>query len=122
MDRLASIKSFFLLGNSDYLNIFIMQTEADIENVNKNLDLKRLNNLLQICISSSTLNSDPWREDYIIQPSERSLISELQMIKNKGEENMKSERGDMYLGDSVSLDVKMPFPLSILFDFEARRK
>jgi len=46
------------MGNSDYLNIFIENSMIDIEKLNNNIDAKRLNNLLQICISSSTLNSD----------------------------------------------------------------
>lgn len=60
---LNSIHSFFLIGNSDYVNSFIEQTHAEFDNSARSLDVKRLNNLLQMCISYSTVCNDHYRED-----------------------------------------------------------
>lgn len=53
--------------------------------------------------------------------SERSLLAELQSMRVPHDENRNDTR-DMYLGDIIELDIEVPFPFSVLVNFDARKK
>lgn len=74
-----------------------------------------------MCISYSTVCNDNWREDYVISLSDCNLLSELYGIQ-KGEAPQLTDPLDMFLGESINLDLQLKFPMTIVLNCDLKKK
>ena len=78
--RLISLKHFFLLDQADVLVHFMDMAESELQKNNQDISLGLLESLLDLAIRSSTLASDPYRDNLKICLIPYDLVTQLFLI------------------------------------------
>jgi gamma-tubulin complex component 2 len=79
-EHLQSLRRFFLLENGDFFIQFMDIAEDELRKDVKEVNTQRIQSLLQLAISSSTLANDVHREDVSCSIKTQSLIQHLQQL------------------------------------------
>jgi gamma-tubulin complex component 2 len=79
--HLESLGKFFLLEHGDFFIQFMDIAEEDLRKEVKDITLVRLNHLLQLAISSSTLGNDNNKEELSCNLASHNLIQHLHLIQ-----------------------------------------
>jgi gamma-tubulin complex component 2 len=78
--HLQSLRRFFLLENGDFFIQFMDIAQEELRKDVKDVNNQRIQNLLQLAVSSSTLANDTHREDVSCSIKTQSLIQHLQQL------------------------------------------
>jgi Gamma tubulin complex component C-terminal len=79
--HLKSLSSFFLLEHGDFFIQFMDVAEEELRKDVKDVSVSRVQGLLQLAIQTSTLASDPNRDDLTCSLASHNLIQHLHLIQ-----------------------------------------
>lgn len=111
--RLKSIKTFFLMGQSDYLNHFLDLASKHLTKPLALVSLSKVSSILDAVINGS---SDPYKDDVTIELSTISLFDQLDRINSISITStaVKAANPIAVTGiDSLTLNYNVAFPLSL---------
>eukprot|EP00850_Spirogloea_muscicola_P003765 SM000015S01265 [mRNA] locus=s15:940879:947096:+ [translate_table: standard] len=141
--RLRTVKHFFLLDQSDFLNHFMDTAKEELLKRPKLIHLTTLQALLELAVKSSSLASDPYHEDVTCSMDTVSLVNQLhtQDQTSTSPSPLDSSSVDLPLRqvssprtswatvagaitgiDTVTLDIKTSWPTSLILSKEALTK
>ena len=80
VQRLRSVKRFFLLDQGDFLNQFIDLADEELKMPVSHITQSRLEALLEISIRTSAADKDPYKDDLRVVLSPTDLITQLMRI------------------------------------------
>jgi len=125
--HLRSLRRFFLLEHGDFFIQFMDAAEEELRRDVRDVSLPRIQGLLQLAVQTSTLSSDPHREDLTCTLASHNLIQHLHLIQSAGE----GVPSDGYLSlatqglkgvEALTLDYKVGWPVSIVLSRRAITK
>lgn len=130
--HLKSVRRFFLLENGDFFTQFMDSAEDELRREVKEVSLARIKGLLQLAVQTSTLASDPHKEDLSCTLAAHNLIQHLHLIQSAGEgAGMGAGTGAGYASissqglkgvEALTLDYNVAWPLSIILSRRAVTK
>eukprot|EP00850_Spirogloea_muscicola_P019044 SM000182S03934 [mRNA] locus=s182:96545:102744:+ [translate_table: standard] len=142
--RLRTVKHFFLLDQSDFLNHFMDTAKEELLKRPKLIHLTTLQALLELAVKSSSLASDPYHEDITCCMDTVSLVNQLHTQDQASTSTLSpfdSSSVDSPLRqvssprtswatvagaitgiDTVTLDIKTSWPTSLILSKEALTK
>jgi len=130
--RLQSLKHYFFLDRSDFFSYFLELSTAELRKPAKNVNLGRLQSLLDIVVRQpgSVASEDPFKEDIKVQIDETSLTKWLMRVVNVtgvGTDAANLPAGDLLRPNTQPTDEKeihgfealvfdytVPFPISLV--------
>lgn len=129
--HLRSLSRFFLLEHGDFFIQFMDIAEDELRKDVREVSVLRVQGLLQLAIQTSTLASDPNREDLTCSLAAHNLIQHLHLIQSAGEAS--SAPSDAFLGqlqapqglkgvEALTLDYKVGWPVSLVLSRRAITK
>ena len=83
--HLRSLSRFFLLEHGDFFIQFMDIAEDELRKDVREVSLSRVQGLLQLAIQTSTLATDPNREDLTCSLAQHNLIQHLHLIQSAGD-------------------------------------
>lgn len=128
--HLRSLRRFFLLEHGDFFIQFMDTAEEELRRDAKDISLSRIQNLLQLAVQTSTLATDPHREDLTCTLAPHNLIQHLALIQSAGESSSYQEnaqyRSLLAQGlkgvEALTLDYMVQWPISIVLSRRAITK
>ena len=137
--HLRSLSRFFLLENGDFFIQFMDIAEDELRKDVREVSVSRVQGLLQLAIQTSTLATDPNREDLTCALASHNLIQHLHLIQSAGDStgNTATSSGNStshpYLGqlsapqglkgvEALTLDYKVGWPVSLVLSRRAITK
>lgn len=105
IDRLRSIKTFFLLDQSDYLTHFLDLASPHLSKPANSVSLPKLNSILELVIQSSSTMAlgDSFKDDLTIEMSPLSLFDQLIRINSMVGIDMKKHLENLRAGRPFDL-------------------
>ncbi|KAJ3261966.1 Gamma-tubulin complex component 2 [Boothiomyces macroporosus] len=105
MDRLQSMKTFFLLDQSDYITHFLDLAYEHLNLPAKEVSLTKITSLLELVVRtpSTTCSSDPNREDLSAELCPISLFDQLMKINSMVGIDMKKHLQNIRSGKSFDI-------------------
>jgi gamma-tubulin complex component 2 len=85
--HLKSLRRFFLLEHGDFFTQFMDTAEGELRREAKDISISRIHHLLQLAIQTSTVQTDPHRDDLSCSLASHNLIQHLHLIQSAGENN-----------------------------------
>ena len=79
--HMISLRRFFLLEHGDFFTQFMDTAEEELRREVKDVALGRIQGLLQMAVQTSTVASDPHREQLTCSLASHNLIQHLQLIQ-----------------------------------------
>ncbi|KAI8846537.1 gamma-tubulin complex component protein, partial [Chytridium lagenaria] len=138
INRMRSIKHYFLLDQSDYLTQFLDIADPELRKPRKEVSIDRLKSILELAIrnpGSAASAADIYKDDLTVEMSPYSLVDQLLRVASVGEgaEEMgvsahtalagsSAERGKLKGIDSLMLGYKVGFPVSLVFNRKVMTK
>ncbi|OQR98601.1 gamma-tubulin complex component [Achlya hypogyna] len=132
MNRLRSIKHYFLMDQGDFFVDFMDAAEPELNLRADQLLASRLESLLHLSLQTSTCASDPYKDDLICVLSPQNLISQMEAIHERsqkvGRAPLSSSAASSFSDpgykaiDALSLDYKVKWPLSLVISSGALNK
>ena len=86
IDRLRSLKHYFLLDQSDFMVHFMDISEEEMEKNISDIKLSRLESLLELSLRITSANSDPYKDDLKVKlftVDLQTMIKKIQTIDNQ---------------------------------------
>ena len=136
--HLRSLSRFFLLENGDFFIQFMDIAEDELRKDVREVSISRVQGLLQLAIQTSTLATDPNREDLTCALASHNLIQHLHLIQSAGDNtsntaSSNNQTSDPYLGqlsapqglkgvEALTLDYKVGWPVSLVLSRRAITK
>jgi hypothetical protein len=120
MERLRSIKHYFLLDQGDFFVHFMDVADKELSQQASTLTKSRLDALLQMSLQISSAAGDTCKEDLSCKLSERKLIDELRGI-HEGKKSSKFSIGLTGL-EAFTLDYSVKWPLTLILSRQAMTK
>ncbi|KAF0711813.1 Aste57867_5071 [Aphanomyces stellatus] len=132
MNRLRSIKHYFLMDQGDFFVDFMDLAEAELNLRADKLLASRLESLLHLSLQSSTCSSDPYKDDLICILSPHDLISQMEAIHERSQKVGRAPLSSSIASslndpgykaiDALTLDYKVKWPLSLVISSGALNK
>lgn len=131
--HLKSLRRFFLLEHGDFFVQFMDTAEEELRREARDVALPRIQGLLQLAIHTSTLATDPNKDELSCTLASHNLIQHLHLIQTAGEGGTTAGTGmESYsvLGGSqglkgveaLTLEYNVGWPLSIILSKRAITK
>jgi hypothetical protein len=129
--HLRSLSRFFLLEHGDFFIQFMDIAEDELRKDVREVSVARVQGLLQLAIQTSTLASDPNREDLTCSLAAHNLIQHLHLIQSAGETS--GATSEAFAGqlqtpqglkgvEALTLDYKVGWPVSLVLSRRAITK
>ncbi|XP_047134835.2 gamma-tubulin complex component 2 [Hydra vulgaris] len=127
LQRLQSIKHYFLLDQGDFFVGFMDLAEDELKKKMDDIVPTRLEALLELAVRTSTANSDPFKDDLKCDLLPYDLISQLFRIlsvtSDKNVPNYKDTVEQQISGlEAFTLDYEVKWPLSLILSKKALTK
>jgi gamma-tubulin complex component 2 len=122
IDRLRSLKHYFLHDQSDFLVHFMDISEEEMQKERDNIKLSRLESLLELSLRITSANSDPYKDDLkvkLLKTDLKTMVLTIQNIESQNEiklENQSSQEVKLNGMASFSLDYVVKWPLSLIIN------
>ena len=109
---IRSMKTFFLLDQSDYLTHFLDVALDHLSKPASEVSLQKLNSLLELVVRtpSTVASSDPYKEDLEVELSPLSLFDQLTSINSMVGIDMKKHLQNMRAGKSFEVSNSLATP------------
>eukprot|EP00606_Chrysophyceae_sp_TOSAG23-5_P001503 GSChrysophyteH2.ASY1.ANO1.682.1 assembled CDS len=129
--HLQSLSRFFLLDHGDFFVQFMDIAEEDLRRDVKNVNLTRIQSLLQTALTTSTLASDTNKDLLTCSLAKSNLIQHLYLIQSAGNltDNMgqrasvsQSQGGGLKGVEALTLEYEVTFPVSLVLSKRAMAK
>ena len=135
--HLRSLSRFFLLEHGDFFIQFMDIAEDELRKDVRDVSLSRVQGLLQLAIQTSTLATDPNREDLTCSLAQHNLIQHLHLIQSAGDAGGGAAGGggpsDAFLAqlqapqglkgvEALTLDYQVGWPVSLVLSRRAITK
>jgi hypothetical protein len=131
--HLKSLRRFFLLEHGDFFVQFMDTAASELGKEAKSVALSRIRSLLQLAVHTSTLATDPNREELSCSLASHNLIQHLHLIQTAGGDGptlsgagaeayaLKGSQGLKGV-EALTLDYNVGWPLSIVLSRRAITK
>jgi gamma-tubulin complex component 2 len=121
IDRLRSLKHYFLHDQSDYLVHFMDISEEEMQKERDDIKLSRLESLLELSLRITSANSDPYKDDLrvkLLKTDLKTMVLTIQNIETQNETKMETQAVETKLNGlaSFSLDYVVKWPLSLIIN------
>jgi gamma-tubulin complex component 2 len=128
MDRLRSLKHYFLLDQADFMVHFMDISEDELKKDAKDIKPSRLESLLDLSLRITSANSDPYKEDLRVKLSFHDLKTMIMRIQNPASKtttttvatndfNLNQNEESKLTGfTSFTLDYVVKWPLSLIIN------
>lgn len=86
IDRLRSLKHYFLLDQSDFMVHFMDISEEELDKPNSEIRLNKIESLLEVSLRITSANSDPYKDDLrckFLLNDLKSMVMKIQGIAQK---------------------------------------
>ncbi len=93
--HLSSLSRFFLLEHGDFFIQFMDTAEEELRREVKDIPISRVKALLTMAVQSSTLATDPHREELTCSLASHNLIQHLHLIQMAGESSVGNNTGKL---------------------------
>jgi gamma-tubulin complex component 2 len=130
--HLKSLRRFFLLEHGDFFVQFMDTAEEELRREAKDVALPRIQGLLHLAVHTSTLSTDPNKDELSCTLAAHNLIQHLHLIQMAGEGGAGPSGMDNYsvLGagqglkgvEALTLEYNVGWPLSIILSKRAITK
>jgi gamma-tubulin complex component 2 len=132
--HLKSLRRFFLLEHGDFFVQFMDTAASELGKEAKDVPLSRIRSLLQLAVHTSTLASDPNREELSCSLASHNLIQHLHLIQTAGGDGpslggsgseayaLKGGSQGLKGVEALTLDYNVGWPLSIVLSRRAITK
>lgn len=131
VERLKSIKHYFLMDESDFIVHFMDSAEEELAQYSHLLHASRLNSLLEIAIRTSSVADDPYKESVSCSLGNTNLIGYLKEIHRapktqdgstmEEDDNVKSST-NIFGYEAFTLNYEVGWPLSLVINKRAIEK
>lgn len=120
LDRLRSIKTFFLLGLSDYLTHFLDISSTHLCKPVSQISMSKITSLLELVVRtpSTASSSDPYKDDLLIEMSPLSLFDQLLKINSMVGIDMKKHMENIRAGKPFRIEDSLAAEESAAFVLE----
>ncbi|KDO30162.1 hypothetical protein SPRG_05354 [Saprolegnia parasitica CBS 223.65] len=132
MNRLRSIKHYFLMDQGDFFVDFMDAAEPELNLRADKLLASRLESLLHLSLQTSTCASDPYKDDLMCVLSPHDLISQMEAIHERSQKVGRAPLSSSVASslndpgykaiDALTLDYKVTWPLSLVISSGALNK
>ncbi|KAJ3208252.1 Gamma-tubulin complex component 2 [Dinochytrium kinnereticum] len=135
INRLRSIKHYFLLDQSDYLTHFLDIAFPELLKPRSQVSVDRLRSILELSIrnpSSTSSTSDPYKDDLTVELSPYTLIDQLIRVSSMSAEPettgvsahiaLAGAAGVLTGIDTLMLGCRVGFPVSLVFNRKVMTK
>lgn len=89
VNRLRSLKHYFLLDQSDFMVHFMDISEEELDKTNNEIRLNKIESLLEVSLRITSANSDPYKDDLrckFLLNDLKSMVMKIQGIAQKSGE------------------------------------
>lgn len=122
VERLHSLKRYFLFSSGDFFVQFMDMADDELSKPKDEINMKRLESLLELALRTSSCNNDPYKDDVHIKMSEGSLFQIMANINSVSQSfiDAKESRsefchsGNLLGWESLTLSYDVPWPLSMI--------
>lgn len=129
MDRLRSIKHYFLMDLGDFFVQFMDLAEDEMKKNMDDIMPSRLENLLELALRTSTANSDPYKDDLRVDLLPYDLITQLFRIlsvayDSRGATTYNQDPTELQISglEAFSFDYVVKWPVSLILSKKALTK
>ncbi|OQS06534.1 gamma-tubulin complex component [Thraustotheca clavata] len=132
MNRLRSIKHYFLMDQGDFFVDFMDAAEPELNLRADKLLASRLETLLHLSLQTSTCASDPYKDDLLCVLSPHDLISQMEAIHERSQKVGRAPLSSSIASslndpgykaiDALTLNYKVKWPLSLVISSGALNK
>lgn len=129
MDRLRSIKHYFLMDLGDFFVQFMDLAEDEMKKNMDDIMPSRLENLLELALRTSTANNDPYKDDLRVDLLPYDLITQLFRIlsvayDSKGTTSYNQDPTELQISglEAFSFDYVVKWPVSLILSKKALTK
>lgn len=123
IDRLYSLKRYFLFSSGDFFVQFMDMADEELSKTKDDINMNRLDSLLELALRTSSCNNDPYKDDVHIKMSDGSLFQIMASINSTNSVNFDDEQsraeychssGNLLGWESLTLSYDVPWPLSMI--------
>lgn len=122
IDRLYSLKRYFLFSSGDFFVQFMDMADEELSKTKDDINMARLESLLELALRTSSCNNDPYKDDVHIKMSEVTLFQYMSRIDNTEETVLDSlsrtdtshSSGSLLGWESLTLSYDVSWPLSMI--------
>ncbi len=112
INRLKSIKHYYLLDRGDFLVHFLDSADLELEKQSLSVPQDKLKSLLEMAVKTSSVNDDPYQNDVTCTMSDQKLVDYLNNLRgsNEGRPTISA----MTAREAFSLQYKVTYPISLV--------
>lgn len=121
IDRLYSLKRYFLFSSGDFFVQFMDMADEELSKTKEDINMAKLESLLELALRTSSCNSDPYKEDVHIRMSEGSLYYIMASINGNSNSDLDqassdycASSGNLLGWESLTLSYDVSWPLSMI--------
>ncbi|RYF06744.1 MAG: Spc97/Spc98 family protein, partial [Oxalobacteraceae bacterium] len=92
IERLYSLKRYFLFSSGDFFVQFMDMADEELSRTKDDINMTRLESLLELALRTSSCNNDPYKDDVHIKMSDGSLFQIMASINNTNGVDFDDER------------------------------
>lgn len=123
IERLYSLKRYFLFSSGDFFVQFMDIADEELSKTKEDINIARLESLLELALRTSSCNNDPYKDDVHISMSDGSLFQIMASINNTNGFDFDDgiaraeychSSGNLLGWESLTLSYDVPWPLSMI--------
>lgn len=121
IDRLYSLKRYFLFSSGDFFVQFMDTADEELSKTKEDIDMTRLESLLELALRTSSCNNDPYKDDVHIKMSDGPLYEIMASINtttrfddNRASSEYRHSSGNLLGWESLTLSYDVSWPLSMI--------
>ena len=123
IERLCSLKRYFLFSSGDFFVQFMDMADEELSKTKDDINMVRLESLLELALRTSSCNNDPHKDDVHIKMSDGSLFQIMTSINSTNTNSFEEEQarqdychssGNLLGWESFTLSYDVPWPLSMI--------
>jgi len=123
IERLYSLKRYFLFSSGDFFVQFMDMADEELSKTKDEINMARLESLLELALRTSSCNNDPYKDDVHINMSDGSLYQLMVSINSTNNVKFDSEQsrseyshssGNLLGWESLTLSYDVSWPLSMI--------
>lgn len=123
IDRLHSLKRYFLFSSGDFFVQFMDMADEELSKTKDEINMTRLESLLELALRTSSCNNDPYKDDVHIKMSDGSLYQIMASINATNATKLDDDKsrseychssGNLLGWESLTLSYDVAWPLSMI--------
>ena len=123
IDRLYSLKRYYLFSSGDFFVQFMDMADEELSKTKDDINMVRLESLLELALRTSSCNNDPHKDDVHIKMSDGPLFQIMASINSTNCDSFDQEKtrmeychssGNLLGWESLTLSCDVPWPLSMI--------